>query len=206
MRRHRTNYARILGIGLAISFIVHAAVLGFGRLGLGPDDAVDGPADIVSLPPENIEEELEEALPGVEALTPGSMFVLASPEVTSMDLAEYHVVLAEASAAERFAPVVPRPRLDPAAVETGLSPIHVREPALLTIGDRGRQSAGGGIGIGILVGVGGGRGPVDNCVPSHINVRYPNRLLPNGELRGTRVPSSFRMPSRGTSRTPVRRW
>jgi hypothetical protein len=99
----------------------------------------------------------------------------------ALDIMDFHAILSEASSSDLTAPLVPRPRIIPVAVESGLSPIRVSEPSLLSLGDRGRRGGGNGVGIDVLIGVGGhGRGG-DNCTPSAINVRFPNnRRLPIG--------------------------
>jgi hypothetical protein len=106
-------------------------------------------------------------------------FKLSDADVVSAgpNLMEYRIVLAEAASSEFQEPLVPRPRITPASVASGLAPTRVREPALLTLRDRGRDSGGGNTGIGILIGA-GGFGPVDNCAPSHINRRFPNQRVP----------------------------
>jgi len=208
MRRQRPNYARILGIGLGISLAVHVALIGLGRWHSDADVSRDGPLNVVTLPAPELTPE-EAALAEAGAPSAGG-FELSEPEVMSsgFDLAEHTIVLAEVSSSEINEPLVPRPRITPISVESGLTPIRVREPALVTLGDRGRQSSGGGgIGIGILVGA-GRRGHGDNCAPSGINIRYPNRPMigtqyPNRSITGQFLPagrSQIRMPAGGSFR------
>jgi len=204
MRRNRTNYARILGIGLGISLAVHVAVIGLGRWNSGNDTPTEGTLNVVTLPaPETPPEELETEL----ASSASGSFDLAIPQVrsTGLDLSEHTIVLAEAASAEISEPLVPRPRINPVSVETDLTPIRVREPALVTLGDRGRQSTGGGgIGIGILVGV-GGRGHGDHCAPSAINIRYPTRPMIGENFPNRRITGNFLPSTRTQIRMPVRR-
>ena len=204
MIRKRTNYARILGIGLGISLAVHVAVIGLGRWSSGSETVSDGTLSVVTLPaPETPPEELEADLAGA----PSGSFDLSVPEVrsTGADLSEHTIVLAEAASAEINEPLVPRPRIPPVSVESHLTPIRVREPALVTLGDRGRQSTGGGgVGIGILVGV-GGRGHGDHCAPSAINIRYPTRPMIGANFPNRRITGSFLPTARNQIRMPVSR-
>jgi len=208
MRRQRPNYARILAIGLGISLAVHVALIGLGRWRTGSEVSPDGPLNIVTLPAPELTPE-DAALAEASAPSAGG-FELDQPELmsTGFDLSEHTIVLAEISSSEISEPLVPRPRITPISVESGLTPIRVREPALVTLGDRGRQSGGGGgIGIGILVGA-GRRGHGDNCAPSGINIRYPNRPLtvphyPNRSITGRLLPagrSQIRIPAGGNLR------
>ncbi|MEE9133848.1 MAG: hypothetical protein V3U13_09825 [Gemmatimonadota bacterium] len=207
MRRQRLNYARILGIGLAISLAAHVAVLGLARWSGGTSEPTDGPLNVVTLPePESRLEEREAVLAADGELPSAGGFRISEVEVASagMELAEYRIVLAGASAAELTEPLVPRPRVTTASIETGLSPIRVREPALLTLRDRDRQGGGGGIGISIFLGVGGHHG--NSCVPSAINIRYPNRALPVARLPNRVVPANFNVAARRNQvRMPVQR-
>jgi hypothetical protein len=181
MRRQRLNYARILAIGLGISVVVHVAVIGFGHWNFGAKDPADGSLNVVTLPdPQTDPDEPDTDLARAEAaLTSSGGFKLSELDIVSsgLDLAEYRIVLAEATSAELRAPLVPQPRITAASVEATLTPIRVREPALLTLRDRGTDSGRGTSGVGILIGT-GGFGPVDNCAPSHINVRFPNQRIP----------------------------
>jgi hypothetical protein len=181
MRRQRLNYARILVIGLGISVAVHVAVIGFGHWNFGAKDVADGSLNLVTLPqPETNPDELDADLARADAaLTSSGGFELSELDILSAgpDLAEYRIVLAEATSAELQVPLVPQPRITAASVEATLTPIRVREPALLTLRDRGSDSGRGTSGVGILIGT-GGFGPVDNCAPSHINVRFPNQRIP----------------------------
>ena len=207
MRRQRLDYARILGIGLAISLAVHAAVLGLTRWSGGTSEPTDGPLSVVTLPePESRLEEPEAVLAADGELPSAGGFRISEVEVASAgtELAEYRLVLVEASAAEFTAPLVPRPRVTTASIETGLSPIRVREPALLTLRDRGRRDGSGGIGISIFLGVGGYGG--NSCLPSAINIRYPNRAFPVARLPNRVIPANFNVAAtRSQVRMPVQR-
>ncbi|MGD8698474.1 MAG: hypothetical protein PVJ43_04235 [Gemmatimonadales bacterium] len=186
MRRQRPNYRRILGIALGVSVLVHVVVIGFGRLNLGSRGATEEALTLVTLPQPEVEP--SEAQPESSAPAGGGLAMVNEPtvspldvEVEAFDVMEYTEILAEASNSDLSAPLVPRPRITPASVETGLSPIRVSEPALVSLSDRGRRGGGNGIGINVIVGVGGhgGRGG-DNCTPSAINVRFPNHRNPIG--------------------------
>lgn len=186
MRRQRRNYARILAIALGASVLVHVVVLGFGRLGFGTRGSAELPLNLVTLPePEADENEtrLEASSTSSSAWTLATDFTISDVDVEdpALDIMDFHVILSEASSSELTAPLVPRPRITPVSVESGLSPIRVSEPSLLSLADRGRRGGGNGVGIDVLIGVGGhGRGG-DNCTPSAINVRFPNnRHLPMG--------------------------
>jgi len=205
MRRKRTNYARILGIGLGISLAVHVAVIGLGRWNSGSDTPSDGTLNVVTLPaPESPPEQMEADL----ASSSSGSFDLSVPEVksTGVDLSEHTIVLAEAASSQINEPLVPRPRISPVSVETDLTPIRVREPALVTLGDRGRPSTGGrgGVGIGILVGV-GGRGHGDHCAPSAINIRYPTRPMTGANFPNRRITGNFLPTARNQLRMPAGR-
>jgi hypothetical protein len=204
MRRSRTNYAKILGIGLGISLAVHVAVIGLGQWSSGSETPADGTLSVVTLPaPETPPDELEADL----ASSASGSFDLSIPQVrsTGVDFSEHLIVLAEASSSEINEPLVPKPRINPASVQSDLTPIRVREPALVTLGDRGRQSTGGGgVGIGILVGV-GGRGHGDHCAPSAINVRYPTRPMTGANFPNRRITGNFLPSARNQIRMPVRR-
>jgi len=182
MRRQRPNYTRILGIALGVSVLVHVVVIGFGRLNLGSRGSTEPTLTLVTLPPE-----VEDAVqPEASVPVGGGLAMVDDPtvspldvEVEAFDLMEYTEILAEASNSDLSAPVVPRPRMTPASVETGLSPIRVSEPALVSLSDRGRRGGGNGIGINVIIGVGGhgGRGG-DNCTPSGTTVHFPNGRNP----------------------------
>ena len=201
MRRQRPNYTRILGIALGVSVLVHVIVIGFGRLNLGSRGASEQVLSLVTLP----QPELDRSEVQPESSTPagGGIELTTDPtispvdvEVEAFDFMEYTEILAEASSSELTAPLVPRPRITPATVESGLSPIRVSEPALVALSDRGRTGSGSGIGIQVIVGVGGhGARGGDNCTPSAINVRIPNSrnpLFPHHNRTGVPV----RIPGR----------
>ncbi len=184
MRRQRPNYTRILGIALGVSVLVHVVVIGFGRLNLGSRGAKEQALTLVTLPQPDVDE--SEVQPESSAPAGGGLAMVNDPtispldiEVEAFDLMEYTEILAEASNSDLSAPLVPRPRITPASVETGLSPIRVSEPALVSLSDRGRRGGGSGIGINVIIGVGGhgGRGG-DNCTPSGTTVHFPNGRNP----------------------------
>lgn len=198
MRRQRPNYGRILGIALGVSLLVHAAVIGFGRFNLGINRDAQEALSLVALP----EPELTEPENPAENSAPTGGGVALATDVTvspvevadpGFDFMEYQAILAEASSSELTSPVVPRPRITPAAVESGLSPIRVREPALVTLSDRGRRGGGSGIGINVIVGVGGfGGRDGDNCTPSGVHVQFPNSRNPFApHYNRSGVPASF---------------
>jgi hypothetical protein len=196
MRRQRPNYTRILGIALGVSLLVHVVVIGFGRLNFGSSAGNEQTLSLVALPEAEVDE--SEAPPESSAPMGGGLALVTDVTVSpveidesAFDLAEYQEILAEASSSELTAPLVPRPRVTPASAESGLSPIRVSEPALVSLSDRGRRGGGSGIGIQVIVGVGGhgGRGG-DNCTPSGIHVRFPNTrnpLTPPGNRGGVPV-------------------
>jgi len=133
MRRQRPNYARILGIALGVSVIVHVAVIGFGRLNFGSRGSTEPTLTLVTLPQPEVEESAVQ--PASSAPAGGGLAMVSDPtiapldvEVEAFDLMEYTEILAEASNSDLSAPLVPRPRITPASAETGLSPIRVSEP------------------------------------------------------------------------------
>jgi hypothetical protein len=82
MRRQRVNYARILGIGLGISVVVHIAVIGLGRWSVGSDGAADGPFSVVSLPEPELEDtDAASASTANDALTASGGFKLSDADV-----------------------------------------------------------------------------------------------------------------------------
>ncbi len=184
-RQLDSRYARILGIGLGISVVVHGVVLGLGRL------SDHGPADVASqlslvefverdVTPEDTEirpVEAEESAPASAAWGPAANFRPATEDipVAALDLSESRRVLAAATSKHLSAPLVPRPRVIPARENVGMTPIHVREPLRLATRERGRSGSGGGTGIdGISIFViGAGGGGVCLPVPGAVPLRRP---------------------------------
>ena len=170
------RYSRVLGIGIAVSIAVHIAAIGLIRLNMNRDKVSDGPLTAVTLQPEETRDELE-ALDASGAVTEPAPATL---QLSSLNVSErpgapdpseeYMTVLSLAATAEFQAPLVPRPRMDPAEVESGLTPIHVLEPIALGVPTTERI-ASGGVGFGIA-GLGG-----DRCVPRGTPGRFPpNRV------------------------------
>jgi hypothetical protein len=194
MRRQRlkTRHTRILAIGLGISLLVHGAILGLGRLKLATRDTADGPLSVVTLPdpvPEKQAPPEAESAGAPTALVPISGISFAEAELPAPpELLESRVVLAKAASSQLTAPLVPRPRITVARVESGLAPTRVGEPVLLALRERGRRS-GGGIGVDVLIGS-GGYGAGGDCAPGAVNLRYPSRSVP---IRGGVRTAAFRL-------------
>lgn len=195
MRRQRRNYSRIFVIGIGLSALAHVALFGLGHFTLETRNAPESSLNVMSLPePDRAEVEHPEVQPldGADFAVAVEVGPLAdrAPDPAS-ELAEYQLVLAEAAGSDLTRPLIPQPRITPAHVETSLSPLRVREPALLTLGRDGARGGGRGVGIDILVGVGvGGLRGGDNCTPSAINIRYPNSRIPRSpsvHLPGLRI-------------------
>jgi len=179
-QRLQTSYAKILAVGIGVSVLIHAAILGFGRFGFGPDQVSEAPLSVITLPEPDVPE--EEAL---EAWSmSGEMNVDASAVVTNTPyMMEYEIVLTEAGSSDLARPLVPRPRITAEVIESGLTPIRAPRPTMATLGDRGTPTTGfiGGGGGVIIVGT-GGFGPVDRCAPSGHGGRYPGRSPIGGRL------------------------
>ncbi len=182
MERRTRNalYARILAIGLGLSVLVHAALLGFGHLNFLKHSAVDAPLNVVTLPEpaEQPEERPERAAEEWQLALDLSETQLA----TVLELSEYQDVLAAAAATDRLAPVVPRPRHTVHMLESGFTPLRVPRPDRLTRRG-GSVSTGPGLGRGgVIIIIGrGGMGPIDDCTPSGIGGRIPEGRIPIGE-------------------------
>jgi hypothetical protein len=164
---------RILVYGLAISLLVHGALLGLGRLNFGSSDVAEGSLSVVTLPPDT-EVEKPEVRDGPSSPTPTQfqpVIELASAAV-GPDLSDYPFVLERAQNGPPAAPLVPRPRTTPVTVETGLTPMRTPVPASATLAMGGEGSQGNGmdrVRVLVLMPAGMGRGG-DSCKPGrHIN-------------------------------------
>lgn len=173
-RRARNNlYARILAVGLGISILVHAAVLGFGRLNFLKRSPSNTSVSVITMP--EPEEPREERSGSVEEAWQLALELDESELEAVLDLSEYDDVLAEATARNPLAPVVPRPRLTVHLLESGFTPLRVPRPDRLTRRGGTVETSGPGAGMGgvIIVTGGGGMGPIDDCTPSGIGGRRP---------------------------------
>ncbi|MGD2217649.1 MAG: hypothetical protein PVJ64_12915 [Gemmatimonadales bacterium] len=173
-RRARNKlYARILAVGLGISILVHAALLGFGRLNFLKRNPSDTTRSLITMPqpePPRDESSGDVAQPWQLALE-----LSESEQEAVLDLSEYDDVLAEASSRDPLAPVVPRPRLTVHLMESGFTPLRLPRPDRLTRrgGTVSTSGPGGGLGGVIILVGGGGMGPIDDCTPSGIGGRRP---------------------------------
>ncbi|NIR42643.1 MAG: hypothetical protein GWN99_02025 [Gemmatimonadetes bacterium] len=163
-QRREVRYTRILGAGLAISLVVHGALLGLGRVSFGSHEPAEGSRDVVSVPAE-----AEPANPEISELAfrpPSEAVVLGEPSSPAgPDLSEYPLVLGRANEGGLPTAFVPRPRSTPLTVESGLTPIRMPRPTIVTMDGRGRQGNGiDGIDVTILLPGGIGHGG-DSCVP-----------------------------------------
>jgi hypothetical protein len=172
-RARNTLYARMLAVGLGISILVHAAVLGFGRLNFLKRSPSNTSLSVITLPqPEQPPDESSggEAEPWQLALE------LSDSDLEAvLNLSEYDDVLAEATSRDPLTPVVPRPRLTVHMMESGFTPLRVPRPDRLTRrgGTVNTNGQSGGMGGVIIVVGGGGMGPIDDCTPSGIGGRRP---------------------------------
>ena len=156
--RLHSRYSRILGISLGISLAAHAAVLGLGRLNMSWGDPSDSVLKVVNLeeketPEERAPEASEAAQASLASVVPLGLFDLIEKQFATPIVhpaVDYTAVLALATTASLQAPIIPQPRIEAAAVESGLTPIRVLEPIRLATASNNRgRSGGGGIGIGL---------------------------------------------------------
>lgn len=172
-RARNTLYTRILVVGLGVSVLVHAALLGFGRLNFLKRSPGDTSLSVVALPAP--EQPLEESGGTVDAPWQLALELSESEMEAVLDLSEYDDVLAEATSRDPLTPVVPRPRLTVHLMESGFTPLRVPQPDRLTRRGGTVRTTGPGAGMGgvIIVVGGGGMGPIDDCTPSGIGGRRP---------------------------------
>jgi hypothetical protein len=171
-RARNTLHARILVVGLGVSVLVHAALLGFGRLNFLKRSPGNTTLSVITLP----EPEPPEESSGGEAEPWQLALELSESELEAvLDLSEYDDVLAEATSRDPLTPVVPRPRLTVHLMESGFTPLRVPRPDRLTRrgGTVNTSGPSGGMGGVIIVVGGGGMGPIDDCTPSGIGGRRP---------------------------------
>ncbi len=186
MRRQRreARYTKIFVYGLAISLLVHGALLGLGRLSFGSRDEAKGSLSVVTLPPDTEVEppeitELGESSPMPTQFQP--LIELASAAV-GPDLADYPFVLERAQNGPAAAPLVPRPRTTPLTVETGITPMRTPVPSSATLAMGGQGSQGNGmdrVGVVVLMPAGIGRGG-DSCRPGHRFINYRRSPVVSG--------------------------
>ena len=183
MRRQRreARYMKILVYGLAISLLVHGALLGLGRLSFGSRDAAEGSLSVVTLPPDTEIEQPEvrdgEASPMPTDIEP--LIELASAAM-GPELEDYLFVLERAQNGSPAAPLVPRPRTTPLTVETGLTPMRTPVPASATLAMGGQGSQGNGmdrVRVIVLMPAGIGHGG-DTCKPRRL-VNYTRSPVVN---------------------------
>lgn len=172
-RARNTVYARILAVGLGISILVHAALLGFGRLSFLKRNPSNTSLSVITLP--ESDQPPEESGGTVDATWQLALQLSESELEEVLDLSEYDDVLAEATSRDPLTPVVPRPRLTVHLMESGFTPLRVPRPDRLTRRGGTVQTTGPGGGLGgvIIVVGGGGMGPIDDCTPSGIGGRRP---------------------------------
>jgi hypothetical protein len=173
---------KVLGAGLAVSVLVHGALLGLGRLNFGSRGPAEGSLSVVTLPPEAEPAELDASLADLST-TGFALVELASP-AAGPELSDYPFVLERAMTAPLSAPLVPRPRTEPLMVESGLTPIRVPVQTVLTMGGRGSRGNGiDGLDVTILMPAGIGHGG-DSCVPRRfVNYRRSPVVSPGFRLR-----------------------
>jgi hypothetical protein len=110
-------------VGLGVSVLVHAALLGFGRLNFLKRSPENTTLSVITLP--ESEQPPEESSGG--ELEPWQLALeLSESEAEAvLDLSEYDDVLAEATSRDPLTPVVPRPRLTVHLMESGFTPLRV---------------------------------------------------------------------------------
>jgi hypothetical protein len=122
-----------------------------------------GPLQVVNIvDPEHIPEPLESAS---ESAAAGGSWLAAEYLVVAIDvpvpsLSEHEAVLAAATSSRLSQPVVPRPRITAAALDSDFTPIHLTPTAILASrsGGSGKRSGGGG-GVSVTLGGAGVCGP-----------------------------------------------
>jgi hypothetical protein len=157
------RHARILAAGLGISLVVHGVVLGLGSLKIWEIEGA-GPLQVVNIvDPERIPEPPKRAAEGAaaEAAAGGSWlaaeYVVVAVDVPVPSLSEHEAVLAAATSSALSQPVVPRPRISTATLDSDFTPIHLTPTAILASnsGGKGKRVSGGGGGGGVSVTLGG---------------------------------------------------
>ena len=186
-QRREVRYTRALVIGLAVSLLVHGALLGLGRLSFSSHGPVEGPLSVITLPPETdvTKPELSEA--EASSPRPAEMFALLelSSAAVGPEVAEYPYVIERARNAPAMAPLVPRPRAEPLTVETGLTPIRTPLPmGTVAMGGGGDRGSGlDGLHVIVMGPAGIGHGG-DSCRPGRfINYRRSPIVRPTNPLR-----------------------
>ncbi|MGD2217648.1 MAG: hypothetical protein PVJ64_12910 [Gemmatimonadales bacterium] len=161
------RHARILAAGLGISLVVHGVVLGLGSLKTWEIEGA-GPLQVVNIvDAERIPEPPERAAEGgaAEAAAGGSWlaaeYVVVAVDVPAPNLSEHEAVLAAASSSALNRPLVPRPRIKAAALDSDFTPIHLTPTARLASnrGGKAKRSGGGGGGLSVTLGGAGVCGP-----------------------------------------------
>lgn len=176
-QQREARHTRILAAGLAVSLLVHGALLGLGRISFGSGDPAEGSLDVVTLPAEA--EAVQPESRELAFVPPADDVTLGAPATPiGLDLAEYPLVLGRATEGGLPVAFVPRPETTPKTVESGLSPIRLPVPAGLTAAN-GRVADQDGIGLDgidvtILLPGGIGHGG-DSCVPRR-RVNYFRQL------------------------------
>jgi hypothetical protein len=176
------RHARILAAGLGISLAVHGVVLGLGSLKTWEIEGA-GPLQVVNIvDPDRIPEPPESASESAaaEAAAGGSWlaaeYVVVALDVPAPSLSEYEAVLAAATSGALSQPLVPRPRITAAALDSDFTPIHLTPTAVLASnsGGQGKRSGGsGGGGVSVTLGGAGACGPA----PAGILGRGPGRRV-----------------------------
>jgi hypothetical protein len=187
-QRREVRYTRVLVVGLAVSLLVHGALLGLGRLSFGSGGSEEGPLSVVTLPPETDVTKPELDTADESSPMPAEMFAMLelSSAAVGPELAEYPYVIDRARNAPAMAPLVPRPRFEPLTVETGLTPIRTPIPtgavAMGGGGDRGNGLDGLHVIVMRPAGIGHGG---DSCRPGgrFINYHRSPIVRPTSPLR-----------------------
>jgi hypothetical protein len=162
------RHARILAAGLGMSLVVHGVVLGLGSLKTWEIEGA-GPLQVINIvDPDRIPEPPESASESAaaEAAADGSWlaaeYVVVAVDLPAPSLSEFEAVLAAATSGSLTQPLVPRPRIRAAALDSEFTPIHLTPTAVLASASGGhvqRNGGGGGGGISVTLGGAGACGP-----------------------------------------------
>ncbi len=189
-RRERLQvlYSRTLRWGIGVSILVHAGVIGFGHLNLGPvneQTAQRSLTQVLARPHDSAIRLIDlsaasrsaSAQPNeVNGATPGDVKVTTEKVPAPPTFSEAAMILARLDIAQ---PVVPQPQMVPQTVDSGLTPIRVVSSGAIVFASRPARRRGGGIRI--RIGTGDCPAGPTGILPALVN----NQLPRYGGSRGT---------------------
>ncbi len=189
-RRERLQvlYGRTLRWGIGVSILVHAGVIGFGHLNLGPVNeqaAQRSLAQVLERPNDtairlidlSAASRSESARPNeVNGATPGDVKVTTEKVPAPPSFSEAAMILARLDIAQ---PVVPQPQMVPQTVDSGLTPIRIVSSGVIVFASERARRHGGGIRV--HVGMGDCPAGPTGLLPALVN----NQLPRYGGSRGT---------------------